>query len=379
MEKILLVCTVPALESYNIGIVSAALADKNMDFYAVVFLNGQDKRSNAELMADYAVAIDRRNRIKFYHLHKNKVIRILSGGRYLDLVAEFACRELISKIHFISQDVMLSAHLAKFKNFELYYTVHDFIAHPAKLNLLQRAKHYYFRIRKDKLLIKQINNLVTNSRSQHQALLAHYPAKKISWHRMPGMVTRKILNGNQDIPELKDVKDYVLFFGRIEVYKGVETLYHLFLTRSELRGTNLVIAGKGDVYFKRNPEKEDHIIFLNRFIAEEEVAALFRKAKFLVLPYLSATQSAISSISYHFRKPVIASCVEGLAESVDHERTGLLYSIKEPDQLLAAILRLCSDVSLIENISENLNNGNQLYDVCKLQEELALVYQNNAL
>ncbi|WP_431293719.1 glycosyltransferase family 4 protein [Pedobacter sp. P26] len=379
MEKILLACTVPALESYNIGIINAALSDRNMAFYAVVFLNGQDKRSDAELMADYGVAMGKRNRIQFYHLSENKVIRILSGSKYLDLVVQFASKELIAKIHFISQDVMLSPHLVKFKNFELYYTVHDFVAHPAKLNPLQRAKHYYFRIRKDRLLIEKINNLVTNSSSQHRALLKHYPGKKVSWHRMPGMVTRKILNGNKEIPELKEVEDYVLFFGRIEIYKGLASLYNLFLNRSELSGTTLVIAGKGNVYFDRNPAKEDNIVFLNRFIAEEEVAALFKKAKFLVLPYLSATQSAISSISYHFRKPVIASLVEGLAESVDHEHTGLLYSGKEPDQLLASILRLCYDAQLREKISKNLKDGPQMYDVLKLQEELALVYQNNTL
>ncbi|TBO43316.1 glycosyltransferase [Pedobacter kyonggii] len=376
MKKVLLVCTVPSLESYSIGIISAAFANKSINCYAYIFLDGKDQRSEKELVFAYGVS-DVRQQVQFCYLATNKIIRFLSSSIYLDKVKRFAFSQVIQEIHFISQDIILARHLSKFKKFNLYYTVHDFVPHPAKLNFFQGLKHYYLRIRKDKYLMSQIKNLVTNSVSQLRALQKRYPDKNVRWHRMPTMLTNEILMGNEVVPELGEIEGYVLFFGRIEVYKGIEGLYREFINNPKLSKIILVIAGKGSLYFKRDKTKEANIVFINRFIKEKEVATLFKKAKLLVLPYHSATQSAITSLAYYFKKPVVGSAIEGLNESILHMETGLLYPPEQFDQLTSMIIRLYVDGHLYRKIETNLTTEQPIYDLFKLGDELAVIYQSH--
>jgi glycosyltransferase involved in cell wall biosynthesis len=305
-QRILYVCTVPALECYSSGLISAAFLSKKINAYACIFLHGNDSRSIQQLMFHYGISEEKLDKIEFTHLSSSKFLRILSGGKYLSRVIDFAKLNQIDKIHFVSQDVMLDGHLSKFKSFEVYYTVHDLHAHEVKLNAFNRWKHYYFRIAKDKRLVQRIGNLVTNSLHQKKQLDYDYPNDNIQYHLMPSLVTPEIIIGNQEMHELKSLDEYILFFGRIELYKGLETLYSLFSTRAELKKYTLVIAGAGSIYFKRDRNNESNIVLINRFIDDAEINDLFIKAKVVVLPYLTSTQSAISSFAYHYKLPVIA-------------------------------------------------------------------------
>ena len=374
MEKILLVSTVPGLESYSIGVIGAAFRNRSIDCYACIFLPGTDQFTIAESMERYGLAPSKGGKVLFHKLATNKVLRNFRSGVYLRQIVDFARRHQIYKIHFIAQDVMLYGHLDQFKDVELYYTVHDLVPHQVKLSLLQQLKHYYFRIRKDRLLMQHIDQLVTNSNCQKAALQKKYPNKTVFIHAMPGLVTPGIQSGSADVPELKGLSDYVLFFGRIEVYKGLDRLYQDFVNRPELKAIKLVIAGRGQVYFKRDNGREDNIIFLNRYIRDEEIGTLFKHAKMLILPYYRATQSAVSSLSYHYHKPVIASDIEGLRESVIHEKTGLLYNPSLPEALCDAVLRLHSDRGLINGMIKYLAEENLFFDEKKLGDEIAAIY-----
>ena len=368
------VCTVPALSSYGIGVINAAFKSENLDCYACIFLENNDERSFDNLMLLYGIPPSKSHRVTIHKLAKNKFTRILSGGKYFTLAASFALKHHVQKIHFLTQDVMLHGNLHQFKNFELYYTVHDLIAHKSKLNLLQRIKHYYMRIRKDRMLIAKVDNLITNSTSQKTLLEQLYPYKNIFFHPMPSLVTQTIKDGNMSVKELKGIKNYVLFFGRIELYKGVEQLYHVFTSNSELSRIQLVIAGSGNIYFERELNKENHITFINRYIADEEINDLFSNALMLVLPYQSATQSAVTSHAYHYNLPVIASAVEALKDTVWHEETGLLYAANDLEEMEKAILKLMSDPVIYQKIKLNLQNQKMGYSLDTLVGELELIY-----
>jgi glycosyltransferase involved in cell wall biosynthesis len=372
--KIMFVCTVPALSSYGIGIISAAFKSKSLDCYACVFLENSDRRSFDSLLLLYGIPVSKSHQFIVHRLAKNKVIKILSIAKYLNAVAAFAHMHQVKKIHFLTQDVMLQGHLHQFKDFDLYYTVHDLIPHQAKLSLLQRIKHYYFRIRKDRILMARIRNLVTNSISQKVMLEQLYPGKNVFFHHMPSLVTKAIMAGNIKLKELTSIKNYVLFFGRIEPYKGIEQLYQAFTAKEELTGIQLVIAGKGNIYFKRDLQREAHVTFINRYIADEEVNDLFDKAIMLVLPYHSATQSAVTSLAYHYRLPVLASAIEALKDTVKHEETGLLFTPNNADEMGKAILKLISDKAFYQKIRVNLQHEQTGYRIATLISELELLY-----
>jgi glycosyltransferase involved in cell wall biosynthesis len=106
----------------------------------------------------------------------------------------------------------------------------------------------------------------------------------------------------EETPELGNVRGYILFFGRVDVYKGV----HDWL--AEQAGDldrPIVIAGR--VIDDRVLRFDDRAIFINRFIRNGEVAELFGRAAALICPYLSATHSGVVDLGLSYGLPVYVS------------------------------------------------------------------------
>ena len=125
-------------------------------------------------------------------------------------------------------------------------------------------------------------------------------------------------------------KKYVLFFGFIRDYKGLDLLIEAFKTVDpEL---HLIIAGEVygsfDKYSKQLQDSgiSERVHLFNQYISDSEVPAFFSASDVCVLPYKSATQSGITAISYHFNLPIIATDVGGLKETIRDGETGVIVS-----------------------------------------------------
>ena len=127
---------------------------------------------------------------------------------------------------------------------------------------------------------------------------------------------------------------YILFFGIIRDYKGLDLLLEAIDDLSD--DFHLIVAGEVYGSFDKYQEiiddqgLKDKVHLFNRYIPDEEVKLYFSVADVCVLPYKSATQSGITAISDHFDLPVIATDVGGLKENVLHEVTGLI--VPKPDR-----------------------------------------------
>ena len=182
-------------------------------------------------------------------------------------------------------------------------TVHDLHPHESKKEWYKelRFKLIYKRLHENIVYAK---NLITNSETQYEELKSSYPDKKIYYHSFPSLVTENIKNG-KDMPlELETIdKPYILFFGRIEEYKGITLLYKVFTESIELsEHYTLVIAGRGTLPFTRIPN-EKNVIIINRYIKDTEIAYMYQHAHCTVYPYISATQSGVISLSIYFQTP----------------------------------------------------------------------------
>lgn len=120
----------------------------------------------------------------------------------------------------------------------------------------------------------------------------------------------------------------LLFFGLIRDYKGLDILIDAF---NRLDGSyQLIIAGEPYGSFEKYGREIDSSPGKNRirvfpkYIRDSEVKEYFSAADVVVLPYRSATQSGISSISYHFGVPMIVTAVGGLPESIGGRGTGIV-------------------------------------------------------
>ncbi len=145
--------------------------------------------------------------------------------------------------------------------------------------------------------------------------------------------------------ERTDRTPSILFFGNIRKYKGLAVLLEAMALVRQSMDVRLTVAG--EFYVDAAPYKRmakdlkisDRIDWRDRYIANEEVPVLFRQSDLVVLPYLSATQSGVVPLAYHFDVPVITSDVGGLSEVVLDGRTGYLFPPGQAGPLAERILR----------------------------------------
>lgn len=116
---------------------------------------------------------------------------------------------------------------------------------------------------------------------------------------------------------------YLLFFGFIRAYKGLDILLEAWADpRVGALPVKLVIAGEFyedaapyEVLIKKF-QLESRIVRATDFIPNEQVANYFCAADLVVQPYKHATQSGVSQIAYHFGRPMLVTDVGGLAELI---------------------------------------------------------------
>jgi len=134
--------------------------------------------------------------------------------------------------------------------------------------------------------------------------------------------------------QLNENQKYLLFFGFIRNYKGLDILLEAMAdSRIKNAGIKLIVAGEfyGDASpYHQLIEKSgnsESIILHTDYIADDEVKYFFSAADLIVQPYKSATQSGISQLAYHFEKPMVVTNVGGLPEIVHHLKTGYVVEV----------------------------------------------------
>ena len=157
---------------------------------------------------------------------------------------------------------------------------------------------------------------------------------------------------------LKPGRKNILFFGLIRTYKGLDILLEAFGMLSD--EYQLIIAGEPYGSFDRYqqiidrlPGKERIVMDL-KYIKDSQVTDYFSAADVAVLPYRSATQSGISSVSYHFEVPMIITDVGGLKETIGDRGTGLVAAESTPEAISNEIERYFSDPDIARDCITNI-------------------------
>ena len=160
----------------------------------------------------------------------------------------------------------------------------------------------------------------------------------------------------------KKKENYVLFFGRISPYKGVEYLFRAMERVHKVHpNVKVIVAGSGEMYFDASEyEKYDYVKILNRFIELDELSDLIRGALFTVCPYTDATQSGVVYSSFALNTPVIATNVGGLPEMIDDGKTGIIVPPKDVDALANAIQSYLDNPVFLQQMSENIAESARL-------------------
>jgi len=130
--------------------------------------------------------------------------------------------------------------------------------------------------------------------------------------------------------------NYMLFFGIVRKYKGLDILLKAFADKRLNDGSlKLIVAGEFydddaeylDLIHKH--DLTDAVILTKGFIPDDKVVDYFCAADIVVQPYRTATQSGVTQIAYHFNKPMLVTDVGGLKEIVPNGKVGYVV---EPNQ-----------------------------------------------
>jgi D-inositol-3-phosphate glycosyltransferase len=172
---------------------------------------------------------------------------------------------------------------------------------------------------------------------------------------------------------------YLLFFGFIRAYKGLDLLLEAFADQ-RLRNRRLKLIVAGEFYESVKPYLDiinrnnigNEVLILDRFIKEDEVASLFCAADLVVQPYRSATQSGVTQIAYHFEKPMLVTDVGGLSEIVPDGKCG--YVVKpEPVSIANAIIDYFSN-NRKEEFTKNVREEKAKFTWDKLTKTITDIY-----
>lgn len=126
-----------------------------------------------------------------------------------------------------------------------------------------------------------------------------------------------------DYLKLDKHTNYLLFFGFIRQYKGLDLLLRAF-ANEKLAKMNVKLIIAGEYYEDAEPYKkliqelklEGRLVQHNHFIPDSEVKYYFSLADMVVQTYKHATQSGVTQVAYHYDRPMLVTNVGGLAELV---------------------------------------------------------------
>lgn len=306
---------------------------------------------------------------------KNKLIGLLTNrSSYDSLLLKICTERQIKIVHYIN-GIPSKRMQSKFESMGVVVlsTVHDLEPHEAKKAWYKmlRQRINYKRLAENLLDAKY---LVTNSMEQYSNLKKKFPDKRLVFHSFPSLVSKEIIEGHDVPEELKGLdKPYILFFGRIEAYKGISILYHAFMKSADLQKKyQLVVAGRGELGFERATD-DSNVTFINRYIKDSEVSYLYQHAQCVVYPYISATQSGVLSLAFYYQVPVLASDVPFFEGIIKPSNTGFLFNNGDVDDLQRQLLTMLQHDNL-EMKSKQKAYYNSHYNGDAIHSSLLKIY-----
>ena len=322
-------------------LLAKALAEKNE-----VLLIAESGNFNNELGQNYLE--ERGNlQVKFID-HKPNVGAIIGNARRLvKLIREFDpdvvhCQENM-------RDCFAMA-LPWIKQYPFVLTVHDPKPHSgndARVYNFQRHGYYLRLMRRlcDAAIVhgdSLANDLVANvkSLSGRVAAIPHGPLGVLAGDK----------NRSEQEPGM------LLFFGRIEAYKGlgyfVDAVESLAAQGIPVKG---VVAGRGTDLepYRQRIAGSRNFELIDKYIPRDEVIDLFDRAEIVVQPYLNATQSGVALLAIGRGRALVATDVGCIRDVVKDGVNGTLVAPKDGRALTSAIADLLENRNKLQRFAEN--------------------------
>jgi len=229
--------------------------------------------------------------------------------------------------------------------------VHNFKPHESRIGDMQLNKFITNRTDHMVCLSENVSAEVRENTSDKPIHTLFHP---IYDHYGDGMDMSEAKNSLGLDPEIK----YLLFFGLVRQYKGLDLLIEALPLIEQNENIKLIIAGEfyedekkyQDIIEKHN--LQDRIIKVNQYIPNEDVAKYFCASDLIVLPYKTATQSGVVPIAIHFNKNIIVTNVGSLSALIKKHNIGYIAE-STPESIAQQLNKYYAEpTSLTQDFSE---------------------------
>jgi glycosyltransferase involved in cell wall biosynthesis len=257
-------------------------------------------------------------------------------------------------IHIQESSHLLTGLFLHFSSKPVIATVHDVELHPGRQSRQSRSLKYALLARLART--HAYTKVIVHGENLKKMYAERYRKAPRDIFVVPHGCLNSFLPAPDSGSEIPEEVHTVLFFGRIQEYKGLKYLIAAEpLVSAVLPDFKILVAGQGDELQTYKPllDSNPHFEVNDRFIPKAEVPYFFQRASLVILPYIEASQSGIASIAFAFGKPVIATDVGSLPEMVQHNLTGLLIPPNDEMAIAQAIVALLTDHPKRELLSRN--------------------------
>jgi len=296
---------------------SDSYAFKTQDKYlkTIYITGGHKKGINNIFIRKLNTIIYRYQGIKrFYRILKNDTSKKIIHVQFPFIFFDFYYLKKLkknTKLILTVHDVLPHKYMIN-KNIDLYfikktYEAFDYYIVHSEQNKWELSR--YFGINKDKISI--VKHGIEKPRTINKTEIVNF---------------RKQYN----LPRFKKT---LLFFGTLREDKGLDLLLKA-LGGIRKEDFFLIIAGKARSrqlymgYFKiiREMNLEDNVLFLNRFIKDNEIPILFNVSDFIILPYrYFYSQSGVLATAVTYQLPVIVSDTGSMGDFVREHNIGKVF------------------------------------------------------
>lgn len=186
-------------------------------------------------------------------------------------------------------------------------------------------------------LLAQADAYLVHSAEQARTLQSSFPDKPVIAHPIPPY--DQYPPPSNCLPKRGRLE--LLFFGFIRPYKGLDVLVEAL---ARLGDTQVYLTVVGEpwcppdelrkrIEATRAPNVELHLDYVD----DKAAANFFGRADLVVLPYLSASGSAVAAMAFHYECPILATRTGAFPDVIEEGKTGFLVAPGSADDLGHAI------------------------------------------
>lgn len=245
----------------------------------------------------------------------------------------------------------------------IIYTVHDLLPLDAQNENAAVTRDRF------RALYQCVDALICHTNHSRQQLIEEFgvDGSKV-WHIPHGPLAPLDFSATpavsvHDVVDVRSPADgsgppTAVLFGVLRPYKGYDFLLDAWPTvHKHVPNAQLLIVGRADEAVQNDIETQvaaqsidASVKRVYRYVSDAELHAVLDAATVLVYPYRNITQSGALFTGMSLGKPIVATDVGGLGETIRDGQTGLLVPFGNTERLAEALTHLLQDASRREQL-----------------------------